>query len=238
MLLRLLKNIFIFAINQIHTGMKHTILILIMALLPMAVTAQQKKQRYVSNMMHTIVYLHGDSTGEGYLRNVPEVYDEQLRLVPLNMKLFSKDQVYDINKIDSMKSWFDEEPYMITHWERAYVNMAFGNNTPMVSEHPALLMQVYDGKSIRAYLAYNRLVGMRVVYQSCAMDTAKALFNEGSRLTDKRKKTLSEEFAAYPQLVKYINNMEKDVLKTRPGLLLREIDSQLTWGVKADRQRP
>jgi hypothetical protein len=57
------------------------------------------------------------------------------------------------------------------------------------------------------------------------MSYAKAYFNIEKKLSERRRKTMLEEFGSYPEMEKYIKELDKKSMKADPFAILEVLDS-------------
>ncbi len=220
-------------------GVTHRILLaaLLMAL-PAAMMGQEKGKKPQKELLHTLLYLKGDSTVEGYLMNYLNhaglyttsqlnIEDSLIRLKPLDAKLFAKNERYSFHDIDSMVTWSEVMPELRMTWIPMPINMAYGHQEAMVPDHLVMMLIFYHGRHVDGYLGFDDVLGTRAYYRTKSMDHAKALYKASGKLTDKRKGTLLDEFSHLPEMVSYIDSLGKLDFSKSPLDIITKLDSVL-----------
>lgn len=197
-----------------------------------------KEEKNVRSWMHAKLYLKNDSVVEGYLHNYfvvggymvsrtfhePCSNDSVMRINSFD-KLFGKDHKYSNNDIDSMITWNDAAPQYIMKWEPQSAIFSYGNQEPIASDHPVMLKIAYQGKNVTGYIINHRMFGYKCLYKTKDMSYAKAYFNIEKKLSERRRKTMLEEFGNYPEMEKYIMKLDKKSMKANPFAILEVLDS-------------
>jgi hypothetical protein len=216
---------------------KQFLFILVLTILS-SVSLSAKEEKNVKYWMHAKLYLKNDSVVEGYLHNYfvvggymvsrtfhePCSNDSVMRINSFE-KLFGKDRKYSNNDIDSMITWKDAAPQYITKWEPQRAIFSYGNQEPITSDHPVMLKIAYQGKNVTGYIINHRMFGYKCLYKTKDMSYAKAYFNIEKKLSERRRKTMLEEFGNYPEMEKYIMELDKKSMKTDPFAILEVLDS-------------
>lgn len=171
------------------------------------------------------VYLSNDSTFEGIMPRYPLfTQDSVLYVKRYDAGLFSKNCKWKEQEIDSMVTWISGFEDMRLKWVPLKGNFNYIGSIPDMPNHRMFMACLFEGRNISAYLAYDRYYGNRVLYYGKGMTEAHAIFKFMAKLTEKRRKTLIEEFKRYPELVRYIETMNAEDTKKNPVVLLRMID--------------
>ena len=71
------------------------------------------------------------------------------------------------------------------------------------------------------------MLGSRLLYLMDGMPYAKAFISRSGKLTEKRRKTLIDEFGKYPGMKDYIMGLDKKELEQDPLVILRKLDESL-----------
>lgn len=202
----------------------------------------EKKRKPVKDWMHVKVYLKNDSIAEGYLHNsfdIPGAFVSRnvhlpssdatfMRVNKMDKPIFfGKDEKYDNEEIDSLITWFDSYPEILIKWEPQLADFSYGHNTPKPKDHLVMLQVVYRGKNVTGYFIFNFPDGFKCLYKTKEMSFAKAFMNSEQKFSERRRKTLLEEFNEYPEMVDYINKLNKKDVKDDPFVVLKKFDEVL-----------
>ena len=218
--------------------MKKIVLFVIASLMILSSASLFAKEKNVRSWMHAKLYLKNDSVVEGYLHNYfvvggymvsrtfhePCSNDSVMRINSFE-KLFGKDRKYSNNDIDSMITWKDAAPQYITKWEPQRAIFSYGNQEPITSDHLVMLKIAYQGKNVTGYIINHRMFGYKCLYKTKNMSYAKAYFNIEKKFSERRRKTMLEEFGSYPEMEKYIKELDKKSMKADPFAILEVLDS-------------
>lgn len=201
--------------------------------LTMAQDSEVKKERTVKGFLHTILYMKDGTTAEGYLQNstpglyvsyrIPDALDSVMILRPDN-KLFTKSRKISNCKIDSLLTWFDEQPKEKMTWEPQYVDFTFGNSDSELESYPSMLMLLYVGKHVKGYVSFHPIYGFKYLFMIDDMPCAKAFLKVDQKFSEKRRKTLSETFYMYPEMEDYIKRLTNENIKEDPFCILKKLD--------------
>lgn len=209
-----------------------------MAISSTSIFAQEKKM--VKDWMHVKVFLKNDTVVEGYLHNStafggygvtryihePTSLDAEMRLNDME-KIFQKDRKISNQDIDSMITWNDKRPQLTIKWEPHMTNFAYGNNDPIFEDHLIMLKVVYRGKYVTGYIINHFGAGYKCLYKTADMPCAKAFLNLEKKFSERRRKTLQEEFSEYPNMEEYIKTLDKQIVKDNPFVILEELDKAI-----------
>lgn len=203
--------------------------------IPMSLFAQGEKD--VKEWMHVKVYLKNDSIVESYLHNSfgiggyggtryihePCSSDSVMKLNDMK-KAFSKDVKYNNREIDSMITWKDKYPQIQFKWEPQMSIFAYGSGDPIIEDYPVMLRVMYRGKHVTGYIINHFFFGYKCLYKTPDMKYAKTFINIEQKFSEKRRKTLLEEFGDYPEMEEYIKKLDKKAVKENPFAILEALD--------------
>lgn len=209
------------------------------ALFPIILLAQENKKE-VKEWMHAKLYLKNNSIVEGYLVNSfaiggyavtryinePCSSDSVMKLSDLK-GLIRKNEKYSNHDIDSMITWKDQDPQFRFKWEPQMVIFSYGNNDPIIEDHLIMLRVVYRGKNVTGYIINHLYFGYKCLYKTSEMSCAKAFLNVEHKFSEKRRKTLLEEFGSYPGMKEYIKGLDKKDVKDNPFAILEILDDAI-----------
>lgn len=223
------------AIYKYINILRLSLFVYILILGNVSVSGQKKSTK---DLFHTKVFLKNDSVAEGYLRNFlshPGVYyadqinsmDSTVRINHMDRFILRKNEKYNNRDIDSLITWYDETPNIKMKWIPIPANLAFGFNTPVIYHYPLLLCLMFKGNYVSGYLGFDPMLGSRLLYLMDGMPYAKAFISRSGKLTEKRRKTLIDEFGKYPGMKDYIMGLDKKELEQDPLVILRKLDESL-----------
>ena len=209
--------------------------IFLTAAIIVSVGAFSQQRKVVKNYWHAQVWLKDGTTDSGYVQNAHHsvwVYDDEVVLNNLD-KFLGKNRRHATKDIDSMYVWVDTNPYNVIVSVPIPVNYSYGNNEPMVYNHPCMCYIIYSGQNVVIYEAWHDFSGDYYLYKTPEMYYAKALFRSHQKLSEKRRITLAEEFDDYPVIKDYIRNIPDKMLKVNPLPFFLLIDTALGQQDKA-----
>lgn len=199
---------------------RNTVFLMVL-LSSLSLQAKDKKEKDPQlDLPKAVVYLKDGTTAEGFLENC-EYRDEVVRLKP-EARLYVKSKSYDIQQVDSVVSFSRKDKDARLLWLPVSMNLSYGNQSEKLLKHSALVLRIYHSAKMDAFMAFDDYAGDRILYKTPEMESAKSLHVLTEKLTDKRKKTLCEEFAAYPKFARFIQLLSKDALQKNPTLLIEK----------------
>lgn len=211
--------------------MKRNFVILMLFFLSCCTMAFAQKERKVSNFFHAKVWLKDGTTDEGYVNNGHHsiyVHHDIVYLSDLKGILGPfKNRKHAVKDMDSVYVWIDAEPEYILVAHPVPVMYSYGNDTPMVYDHPCLCYVFYEGLNVTIYQACDMMFGDFFLYKTPDMHYAKALFRCDKKLTKKRRATLCEEFEDYINIKNFVNTVHKNKMKDDPLAFFMLIDRVL-----------
>ena len=214
-------------------------LLVIMALATVFTHATAQKKT-VKNWYHAQLFMKDGTIVENYLKNEyviamphgttyyhePSAIDDVIKLSSMESGSKSSDK-YNTADIDSMYTWYDEMPDKVTVWETQPINYSYGFDEPVGETYPVMMKRTYNGKHVKGYVTYHPAYGFRLLYKMPDMPSAKAFGKVQNKLTGARKKSLLEEFSSYPEMQKYLQNLDKKVYTKTPFEILKHLDNIL-----------
>lgn len=202
-----------------------TVISLLLCLLACMSASAGDKKKLPEGTPCVKVYMSNDSTCEGIISRYPLfTEDSALHVKRYNAGLFATGRKCKEQDIDSLVVWFAGYEDMKLKWVPLKGNYNYMGSIPDIPNHRMFMLCLYRGRNISAYVVYDRYYGNRVLYYGKGMTEAHAIFKFDAKLTDRRRKTLVEEFKRYPELVRYIDTMNAEDTKKNPIVLLRMID--------------
>ena len=198
------------------------------------------ENKVVKGRFHAIVYLKNGETPEGYLQNqfyvnmptisrcyhMPSAADSVMRL-KVNNKLFEKSMKFRNQDIDSMVTWYDDDPEVRLKWEPEFVDFAFGNQEPTFDAYPSMLLVVYKGTHVKGYLSLYPGYGFKYLFKTSDMPYAKAFLVPDQKFSERRRKTLLKTFSMYPEMEEFIKSLTKDDIKEDLFCILKKLDTTI-----------
>ena len=203
--------------------------ILIFSFIILSTYVHAQKEKVVKDRWHAQIWLNDGTTDRGYMQELGRnVYDEYMYLSDLGSnRFFVKKRKYNTRNIDSMYVWIDTNPNQVIVAHSVPVNYAYGNSTPVVYGYPSMCFVIYTGRKVAIYQAWDRFFGDFFLYKTPKMTYAKALFRCDTKLSEKRRKTLCDEFKDYPTIQNYVRTIHKSKVKDDPFSFFKIIDETL-----------
>ncbi len=209
-----------------------TILIIVMSLLCLGAHAgDNSKKKPSKNLTCCKVYLKDGTVHEGYLDIWFDNSIDIVRINDYNAKMFSKSKKWNESLVDSVVTWPEAYPQFTLRWVPIKAKMFYiGQPHEVLTPYRIFMLQIFEGRNVSAYIVNNRVFGKRVVYYAPGMTEGHAIFKFDGTLTEKRRKTLKEEFKDYPIMTDFIDRMQKDDLKKNPMAFFIRLDEAMGEG--------
>ncbi len=174
------------------------------------------------------VYLKDGTTGTYYTRSLLNYLDSILFLRTTgNAFSLKKARRVSTSEVDSVKCHFADAPSQTFTLVPELVNVDYKDNPLTSPTYPSLVVRLFDGKNVKAYLAYDPWFGYRVLYKTRGMERAQAIYKPNTKLKQKDRERLMARFNDYPEVVNYLRFVDANGWRVNPTAFLLLLDKEL-----------
>lgn len=174
------------------------------------------------------VYLKDGTTGTYYTRSLLNYLDSILFLrTTANAFSLKKARRVSTADVDSVIWHLDDNPSEVFTLVPVLVNVDYKDNPLTSPSYPSLVARLFDGKNVKAYLAYDPWFGYRVLYKTQGMERAQAIYKPNTKLKQKDRERLMARFKDYPEVVNYLRFVDADGWRINPTTFLLLLDKEL-----------
>ncbi len=174
------------------------------------------------------VFLKDGTVGNYYCRNLGNYLDSILFLSTTNnifsLKKATKIRNSDVDSVVWSYAEKTEEKYTMVP---IMVNIDYKDNPRTSPSYPSLVLKLFEGKNVSAYLAYDPWFGYRILYKTHDMERAKGLYKPNTKLKEKDRSRLMNEFGQYPEVVTYLKYVDANGWKINPLAFLKLLDEEI-----------